>query len=131
MAQPADARAMSPGRVFLAAVYAILLLLVAGYLGNALWNTLHLSRVDGPDVLAAVTLPAPLVGSAVPQWAEVASATGFVALVILALVMARAANRREKKPFAVADPADIFIGSMPRDQPRSSLLRPSPPNPLP
>ena len=121
MAKPSKAR----GSAFLVVAFVVLLLLIAGYLANALWNTLHLSRADGPALLAAVTLPAPLMDSAVPQWAEFASAGGFLALAVLALVTLRAASsqrrRRNANPFA-ADTADVYIAPTPRNAARRSLL---------
>ena len=120
MAKPSKARGSAP----LVVAFVVLLLLIAGYLANALWNTLHLSRADGAALLAAVTLPAPLMDSAIPQWAEIASASVFLALVVLALLTMRAASnrrRRDANPFA-ADIADIYIAPTPRNTARRSLL---------
>ena len=51
----------APMRVLVAV---ILLSLIAGYLANALWNTLHLSHTDALHLFAPLTLPLPFMASA-------------------------------------------------------------------
>ena len=115
------ARRTSPMLLFFAG---ICLALIVAYLGNAAWNLIHLSRYDASQLLAAATLPAPVVAQPLPRWSALASAAVFLLLLVLATTCLRAirrTRRRKPAPYAQAETADVFIAD-----PTRNALRPPP-----